>query len=202
VKRHAEIQKLLAVYSGLDATERSAVDAHTRTCRACADRRAAYAEMDARLAALVDPAPPASLSKSLAHILHGEQSKARGRAATGDRRWSSRRVLVPAGLLLLLILSVWLIMRASTPVDHEIAQTPSVTPTSTPIALASPQEHHEIVSLELLSWLATRYPASPESGTAGYATAASPDERDSFPSTPAAFRPATLPVLSTVVAHR
>jgi hypothetical protein len=155
MKRHAEIEKLLAVYRGLDAAGRSAVDVHVRSCAACAARQAAYMEMDSRLAGLADPRPSARLSSALDAILRGARLPGRMPGRVPDRpRWP-QRLLVPVGLLLLLIFGIWLVVRLAMPPERTLAETPSVTPTATPLALASPQLESGPTD-SLVGWRATR----------------------------------------------
>ena len=123
------------------------------------------------------------------------------RARTVGARFP-RQVLLPAGVLFLLLLSVWLMMRVSMPVDHGVAQTPSVTPTETPTAVASPQNPGASGSAELLSWLATRYPAPPASETDAASWVISSVERSLPLLTTATLRASAPPVLSTVAASR
>lgn len=198
MNRHVGIQKLLAVYNGLDAVDRSVVDAHVQVCPACFRQLAAYAEMDARLARLTDPIPPATPMNPFDAIQRGARSRSREHAGQLNQRGFPRRVLLPAGLLLLLFLSVWLMMRVSTPVHHDVAQTPSVTPTQTPVAFVSPQAPSPIVSVELLNQFANRYPAA----SAGRYEVTDPGERGAMPFAAAVLRSSSLPVLSTVVAYR
>jgi hypothetical protein len=139
MRGHIEIEKQLAIYRGLTAAEQRSVDAHVGSCGACAARQAIYAEMDGLIASLTDLRPSARLSQGLDAILRGERPTSREQANLAGRSLWLRRVFVPVGLALLLILSVWLVAQIATPIRHQIAETPSVTPTATPLALASPQ---------------------------------------------------------------
>jgi hypothetical protein len=141
---HTEIEIQLVIYRDLKTAEQRLVDAHVGSCSACAARQAMYAEIDGLIASLTDPRPSARLSQRLDAILRGERPTRRAPAslfgwAPSWRPPRPMRVFVPIGLALLLILSVWLVAQITTPVRHQIAETPSVTPTATPLALASPQ---------------------------------------------------------------
>lgn len=201
MNRHVEIEKLLAVYSTLDESELRIVDEHATGCSLCAARRSAYAEMDAHLAGLPDPRPSADLSNALNAILQGDRPKNRPRVIVSDPRLAYRRVLLPVGLLLLLILCAWLIMRASTPIDRGIAETPSVTPTMTPAAMASPPRQTAISSVDKVGWLANRDPVSRMPAAAATGRAMMP-EFGMAQLTPVAFRSAVTFGLSTAIAHR
>jgi anti-sigma factor RsiW len=139
MRGHTEITHQLAIYRSLNEDEQRAVDAHVRTCSICTARQAAYVEMDGALARLQDPLPPVRLARALGAIARGEKPASRTSAQASDKLLWPRRVFVPVGLALLLIFGVWLVTQLATPVRHEIAETPSVTPTATPLALASPQ---------------------------------------------------------------
>jgi predicted anti-sigma-YlaC factor YlaD len=199
---HAEMRKLLAVYDSLDAAARRAVDAHVKICPGCMAQQKAYAEMDARLVRLVDPQAPATLAAGLDGILRGERPQPRSHADVRERRWSARRMWMPAGLLLLLILGVWLVMRVSTPVDHSVAQTPSVTPTATPVASASPQGQGAAVTAESLSWLATRQPVPSVSVAGSHPRMTSPAVHAVAPLAAAMFQASAPPLPGTVVAQQ
>ncbi|MCX6031354.1 MAG: hypothetical protein NT169_18905 [Chloroflexi bacterium] len=158
MRGHTEIEQQLAIYRSLTVAGQQAVDAHIRTCAACAARQTAYAEMDGSLARLQDPRPPAGLSRALDAIARGEKPASRGRAKASGRPLWPRRVFVPVGLALLLILGVWLVAQIVTPIRHEIAETPSVTPTATPLALASSQLGGAVIGSDPPDRYATRRP--------------------------------------------
>jgi hypothetical protein len=67
---------------------------------------------------------------------------------------------VPIGLAILLIVGMWCVIRLSTPPDVRLAETPSVTPTTTPMALASPPLRGEPSAGGLPGWYATQRPES------------------------------------------
>jgi anti-sigma factor RsiW len=201
MRSHREIEKLLAVYNALDASELRIVDEHTRTCGVCAARRSAYAEMDAHLAGLPDPRPSADLSNALSAILQGDRPTSRQRVIASDPRLTSRRVLLPVGLLLLLILTAWLIMRISAPVHRGIAETPSVTPTMTPAAMASPQRQAAISPVDQVGWLSNRDPVSRMPAATATGRAMAPGF-GMIQLTPVAFRSAVAFGLSISIAHR
>ncbi len=173
MRSHTEVEQQLAIYRSLNADERRAVDVHARTCGVCAARQTAYAEMDGSLARLQDPRPPARLLRALDAIARGEKPASRARAqASGRPRWPTR-VFVPVGLALLLILGVWLVAQIVTPVRHEMAETPSVTPTATPMALASPQLGIGPAASDLPDWYVTRHPVpSPHNAAANLVSSA------------------------------
>jgi hypothetical protein len=77
-----------------------------------------------------------------------------------------RNVLVPIGLAILLIGGMWCVIRLSTPPDVRLAETPSVTPTATPMALASPPLRGGLSASGLLGWYATQRPGSEVRNTA------------------------------------
>lgn len=200
MRSHGEIKKLMAVYHTLDAAELRSVDEHVRTCAACAVRRAAYAEMDAHLAGLSDPKPSTKLSNAFNAILLGDRSIGRPRAIEPDGR-TYRRVLLPAGLLLFLLFAVWFIMRLSAPVHQGIAETPSVTPTMTPVAMAPPRHQAAISPVDQGGWLANRDPGSRMPPATGTGRSVSPG-LGTIQVTPMAHRSAVAFGLSTAAVHR
>ncbi len=173
MRGHTEIEQQLAIYRSLNADEQRAVDAHVRTCSVCAARQTAYAEMDGSLARLQNPRPSAGLSRALDAIARGERPASRGRVKASSRPLWPRRVFVPVGLTLLLVLGVWLVAQIVTPIRHEIAETPSVTPTATPLALASPQLSGGLIASDPPDRYATRRPErSPHNAAANLISSA------------------------------
>jgi len=132
MKRHGEVVGLLAVYRSLDPVGRALVDQHVRECPECAARQSAYVQMDQVLIGLVNPRPSSALPGSLDAILHSRRS-------TPVFAWQARltpRVLVAAAVLALIVISFWIVLRVLPPAGPVLAQTPSVTPTSTSLASA------------------------------------------------------------------
>jgi hypothetical protein len=173
MKGHIAIEKQLAIYRSLNAGEQRAVDAHVRTCGICAARQTAYTDMDGALARLQDLRPPARLSRALDAIVRGEKPARRDLGQASSRPLWPRRIFVPVGLALLLILGVWLVAQLVTPLRHQIAETPSVTPTATPLALVSPTLRQ--ATSDAVAWRGTQPPdqaTSPATAGAHVPTAA------------------------------
>lgn len=155
---HVEIKRQLAVYRNLGAQARQAVDAHIARCVTCEAQKTAYDRMDSVLAAMDDPAPPPRLSAAMTAILNDEIGGTERERGVGGRL-VLRRALLPATLALLVIVLVWLVIQANTPAKHGIAETPSLTASATPVALASPGRWRASNPMDVAALLATRYPA-------------------------------------------
>ena len=134
MKRHGEVVGLLAVYRNLDPASRALVDQHVLECPACAARQTAYAQMDQALAGLVDPRPGAALPRSLNGILHGRSSRWVPARPVPQQARVAPKVLVAAAVLALIVVSFWIVLRVLPPTGPVLAETPSVTPTSTSLA--------------------------------------------------------------------
>lgn len=133
---HADIERMLAVYRSLDELQRRDLDAHVKVCSTCSDRWAVYELIDEQLAGLASPAPR-SLAAIRAEVLRGPYlERLAPERAIGH---FFRQLMLPAGVLLILIVAVWLLLQLTAPMNGSVAETPSVTPSATPVVFASPQ---------------------------------------------------------------
>jgi hypothetical protein len=135
MKAHVHIHRMLAVYPGLDNVQQRVVDEHIALCPACAEVRSAYQAMDQTLAGLEDARLPLALACGWSVSFRTE------RRPNDFPRWSiptlMQRIVLPLVILLILACGVWVLVRLSTPRSPGIAGTPSVTPSATPVVLAS-----------------------------------------------------------------
>lgn len=152
MRAHAEIQELLAIYDRLPPEESAEINAHVAICAECAGALAAWRRMDRALRYLPDPAPSPALREKLP--LSQPRSLARENAKprpTSQHRtpvpslalatqseparpasFPWQRLLVPVGLVLLFVASIWLgmrdtsrgPMRVATPERPALAGTP------------------------------------------------------------------------------
>ncbi len=119
MKGHNKIRAELAVYDSLPVAEQAELDRHLRECRACAEQLAAYRRMDQKLARLHDPWPGPQVAHAVKAALSGQPAPAsRPRPAqTPDTRATSApslmfsRLLLPAAMVLVFAISVWLGLR-------------------------------------------------------------------------------------------
>ncbi len=109
---HAELLDMVTLYDTLTVAQRTTVDEHVRSCAECAARLASYRRMDQALRRLEDPWPSRRVAEGVAAILADEPLPARTAARTtiSERtpRFNLPGVLVPAGVILILLASVWL----------------------------------------------------------------------------------------------
>jgi hypothetical protein len=127
---HSDIQRMLAVYPSLDGVQQRAVDAHVRSCLACAEARSAYLAMDQQIADLDALELPPALSHRWSGAVREWPRRSDIRSQSTTQLW--QRVVLPIVLLLALAFGVWLLTRVSSQGSPGIAETPSVTPTATP----------------------------------------------------------------------
>ena len=170
MKAHADIQRMLAVYPSLDRVQQRIVDEHVGVCRACAEVRSAYRALDQQVAGLNNLPLPLTLAGRWSAPVRAE------RRAGGSSPWLTPvllpRVVLPVVLLLILACGVWLLIHLSSPTSPGIAETPSVTPSATPIVLASRRPVALAIIAHEPTYSAAQLPCSPNSlGYLGAATA-------------------------------
>jgi multiple sugar transport system substrate-binding protein len=148
MNEHAEIKELLSIYDRLPPEEQAALNAHVATCAECASELAAWRRMDRALRYLPDPAPRASLREKIP--LPSPLSAAREAAGprmeaprpppapalpTSDQgepepaprsKLPWRRLLLPAGLVALFVVSIWLGLWEDSRPPRTPAKTPAV----------------------------------------------------------------------------
>jgi anti-sigma factor RsiW len=95
--RHASASSLAAFAEGaLPADEMRAIAAHVAGCDECAERVAAYAEVDSLVRAAPPPMPPAALRAGLFTRIGAETRQASGRRSEADREALAREIEAPA----------------------------------------------------------------------------------------------------------
>jgi anti-sigma factor RsiW len=91
--RHASASSLAAFAEGaLPPDEMRAIAAHVAGCDECAERVAAYAEVDSLVRAAPAPIPPASLRAGLYARIGAETWQASGRQLAADREATAREI--------------------------------------------------------------------------------------------------------------
>jgi len=135
MKAHVDIHRMLAIYQSLDDVQRRVVDDHVGFCRACADVSIAYQAMDQQIAGLEDSPLSPTLAAEWSEVVRAE------RRLRDSSLWAmpslTPRVVLPVLLLLILACGLWLLMHLWTPSSPGISETPSVTPSTTPVVQGS-----------------------------------------------------------------
>lgn len=128
MRTHAEIKELLAIYDRLTEDELNEAAAHVATCAECAAELAAWRQMDRGLRYLPDPAPSPALRAKLPLPRPVSLSSVTLPAKPAPRQappppppspetppkrapFPWQRLLLPVGLVLLFVASIWLGMR-------------------------------------------------------------------------------------------
>jgi anti-sigma factor RsiW len=130
MKGHEEIRQILASYGDASPAEQAAADAHLAVCDECAERFAAYQQVESLLFARPDPALPSRLARPFAAILR----EASAQQPRGASAFVFGRGLAPAAIILVLLVAlsvfVWSGNTRQPPATSTPTQTMTLTPTS------------------------------------------------------------------------
>ena len=129
MKGHEAIERILATYRDAQAEERARADAHIAGCPACAARLAAFGEVDAALAGLSQPAPPARLARPLAAPIAAQD---RSSVATNAHRFTLTRTFASVAIVFTLLAALSAIIWSLNSGRPPVTATPTLTMTLTP----------------------------------------------------------------------
>jgi anti-sigma factor RsiW len=134
MKGHEEIEQILASYRDATAEERARADAHVAGCAACAAKRVAFSELDAKLAGLPQPILPGRLARPLPAVLAPHAQQEAVRKAT---RFAVTRAVIPATAVLLLLVALAILMASRDSGRSAVTSTPTLTTTFTPTTVSA-----------------------------------------------------------------
>lgn len=148
MKGHEEIERILASYRDAPAEERARADAHVAGCRACAARLAAFEEVDAKIAALAQPALPARLNQPLAAVIAGRE---RPVISPNASAFVFGRSLVPAAVVLFVLVALSFLVASLDSGRTPVTSTPTLTLTTTLTPTMIPARETEPAGLARLA---------------------------------------------------